>query len=120
MSEPQEKRTAHREPAHLVATIELDSKEIGCGVSRDASGAGFLLLTHVEIALGTEVVLRVYVPREEEPRRIEASVVRCERVPPAEGLVWDYRLAARLAHPAPDLQELVRSLVKRSSSSPPG
>jgi hypothetical protein len=113
MSGPQEKRSAPREPAHLVATIELGGKEIGCGVSRDASGSGFLLLTHIEIALGTEVALRVFVPGEAEPRKIQASVVRSERIPPQEHIVWDYRLALALRDPTPDLQELVRSLAKR-------
>jgi hypothetical protein len=113
MSEPKDRRAAPREPAHLVTTIELNGKETGCGVSRDASGTGFLLLTHLDIPPATPLVLRVFVPREEEPRMIDATVIRSERIPPTEGLVWDYRVAVALGNPSPDLQELIHSLVKK-------
>ncbi|HEY3498715.1 MAG TPA: PilZ domain-containing protein [Polyangiaceae bacterium] len=113
MSELKERRSQPRELAHLVTTIEVDGKETGCGVSRDASGSGFLLLTHLDLQAGSKIVLRVFVPREEEPRRIAASVIRSERIPLPEGLVWDYRVAVALEDPSPDLQELVHGLVRR-------
>lgn len=113
MSELKERRSQPRELAHLVTTIEVDGKETGCGVSRDASGSGFLLMTHLDIPAGTKVVLRVFVPREEQPRTIAASVIRSQRIPPPEGMVWDYRVAVALDNPAPGLQELVHSLVRK-------
>jgi len=113
MSEPKDKREAPREPVHLVTVIELDGEEIGCGVSRDASGAGFLLLTHLNLAPGRELVLQVFVPREEDPRRLQATVVRSERIPSTAGIVWDYRVAVRIHEPPPDLKDIVQSLVKR-------
>jgi hypothetical protein len=113
MSEPKDRRAAPREPAHLVTTIELDGRETGCGVSRDASGAGFLLLTHLDIRPATKLVLRVFVPREEEPRAIGATAIRSERIPPGEGLVWDYRVAVALENPSSELQALIHGLVKK-------
>jgi hypothetical protein len=113
MSEPKDKREAPRKPVHLVTVFELDGKEIGCGVSRDASGTGLLLLTRLNLALGHELVLSVFVPREEDPRRLKATVVRSERIPPTEHSVWDYRIAVRIHEPPPDLKELVQSLVRR-------
>ena len=119
MSEAKDKRVVPREPVHLVAEIELDGGQVGCGVSRDASGAGLLLLTNLNLAQGSEIALRLYVPREADARLLRASVVRCERIPAVEGLVWDYRIAVSLHEPPPDLQLLVQSLTKRASTAPP-
>jgi len=113
MTDLEEKRGERREPVHLVTTIELDGKEIGCGVSRDASGSGFLLFTHADIALGAQVTLCVFVPGEDGQRRLEASVLRSERIPPSEGIVWNYRMAVAFRDPPADLPELLRRLTKR-------
>ena len=112
-SEPEDRRRAPREPAHLVVTIELDGKEIGCGISRDASGSGFLLFTHLDLAPGTEVAFKLFVPREDDPRALHATVLRSERIPPNEGIVWDYRVAVSLRDPPADLQELVQKVTRR-------
>ena len=113
MSESKDKREAPRKPVHLVVTIELDGEEIGCGVSRDASGTGFLLLTRLNLAPGRKLVLQVFVPNEEDPRRLEATVVRCEQIPRGSGIVWDYRIAVKIHEPPTDLGDIVQSLVKR-------
>ena len=107
-----------REPLHLAAVIELDGREIGCGVSRDASGSGLLLFTHVEIAGGASITLQLFVPHEDVPRRVDAKVLRTERIRPDEGIVWDYRMAVTLSNPPPELRELVQSLTKRPPAAP--
>ena len=119
MSEAHEKRTATREPVHLVTEIELNGEQIGCAISRDASGSGFLLLTHLNLAPGSELTLRMYLPHETDARLLKASVVRCERILPGQGVVWDYRIAVALHDPPPDLQDLVQSLTKRASVPAP-
>ena len=116
MPEAKDKRLVPREPVHLVTEIELDGKQIGCAVSRDASGAGLLLLTHLKLAQGREIKLRLYVPTESDARLLSASVVRCERISPVEGLVWDYRVAVAFNDPPADLQQLVHNLTKPSST----
>lgn len=118
MSEVKDQRLAPRELVHLVTEIELAGKQTGCGVSHDASGAGLLLLTHLNLALGTELGLKLYIPGEGEARRLGASVVRCERIPASEGMVWHYRVAVALRDPPADLQQLVHALTKRSSTAP--
>jgi len=120
MPEAKDKRLVPREPVHLVTEIELEGRQIGCGVSRDASGAGLLLLTQLNLAQGSEIALRLYVPPEADPRLLKASVVRCERIPAVEGIVWDYRVAVSFHDPPADLQQLVHSLTKPSSTAPPG
>ena len=119
MPEAKDKRLVPREPVHLVAEIELEGRQIGCGVSRDASGAGLLLLTQLNLAQGSEIALRLYLPPEADPRLLMASVVRCERIPAVEGIVWDYRVAVSFHDPPADLQQLVHSLNKPSSTAPP-
>ncbi|MEI9938360.1 MAG: PilZ domain-containing protein [Pseudomonadota bacterium] len=119
MPEAKDKRLVPREAVHLVTEIELDGQQIGCGVSRDASGAGLLLLTQMNLAKGSEIALRLYVPREADARLLRASVVRCERIPAVESVVWDYRIAVSFHNPPADLQQLVHSLTKRASTAPP-
>lgn len=118
MSEAKDKRVAPREPVHLVAEIEIDGKQVGCGISRDASGTGLLLLTHLNLAQGSQLALRLYVPHEPDPRMLRASVVRSERILASEGVVWDYRIAVALDDPPPELQQLVHSLTKRAPLPP--
>jgi hypothetical protein len=110
MAEINEKRRAKREAAHFVAEIQLDNQRLGCGVSRDASGVGLLLMTDVEPAVGSGLILRLYVPREAQPRVLTATVVRCEKVPIAERGVWHYRVGVKLDQPPEDLQQIAASL----------
>lgn len=121
MPDVKDKRLAPREPVHLVTEIELDGGQTGCGVSRDASGSGLLLLTNLNLPQGSEIGLRLYVPPEANARLLKASVVRCERIPVVEGVVWDYRLAVAFHEPPADLQQIVRSLTgtRHSSTAPP-
>jgi hypothetical protein len=110
MAEINEKRAAKREPVHFVAEIELDGQRLGCGVSRDASGMGLLLMTEAEPEIGSKVMLRLYVPGEGEPRVLQASVVHSEKIPIAERAVWAYRVGVKLVQPPEDLQQIVASL----------
>ncbi len=114
-----ERRSVPREPVHFVAELELDGERVGCGVSRDASGAGLLLLTSVELALGRDLVLYLYIPGEAEPRRLSASVVRCDTIPLSEAAVWAYRVGLKFQEAPPDLQDIVRNMAKRGSKAPP-
>ena len=116
MLEAKDKRLVPRELVNLVTEIELEGQQTGCGVSHDASGAGLLLLTHLHPEQGSELVLRLFVPGEAEGRRLTGSVVRCERIPREEGLVWTYRVAVSFHNPPPDLQQLVQTLPKRPSN----
>ncbi|HEX2672538.1 MAG TPA: PilZ domain-containing protein [Polyangiaceae bacterium] len=118
MPEVKDKRLVPREPVNLVTEIELEGHPTGCGVSHDASGSGLLLLTHLHPAPGSEIALRLYVPGEAEARGLRASVVRCEPIPAAEGVVWTYRVAVSFHDPPADLQQLVQRLTKRASSMP--
>jgi hypothetical protein len=110
--ERDDRRGAPREVAHLVAEIELNGATVGCGVSRDASGAGLLLLTHLNIPPATEIVLRLFMPREPDARRLPATVLRCEPIPPQAQLLWNHRIAISLHDPSPELQQLVSTLSK--------
>jgi hypothetical protein len=111
MTEINEKRATKREPVHFVAEIELDGQRLGCGVSRDASGVGLLLMTEAEPEIGSKVMLRLYVPGEDQPRVLQASVVHSEKIPIAERAVWAYRVGVKLEQPPEDLQQIVASLI---------
>jgi hypothetical protein len=118
MFEPKDKRSAPRLPVHLVAELELNGQQIGCGVSRDVSGSGLLLMTHLNLEPGTEIGLRLYVPREAEARRLKARVIRSEPILQREGIVWDRRIALALDDPPPDLEQILRNLSKHPTNPP--
>lgn len=118
MVDMNDKRVAPREPVHFVAEIELEGERLGCGVSRNASGNGLLLLTAAEPPVGSKLVLRLYVPGEDEPRVLDATVVRSEKISLIEGLVWSYRIGIHLDEPPADLQDVIESIVKRPSGAP--
>ncbi len=117
--ERDDRRSAPRELAHFVAEIEVNGEKVGCGVSWDASGAGLLLKTHLGLEPQTEIVLRLFVPREPEPRRLQATVIRCEALPPSEHPIWNHRVALSLQDPSPELQALVQSLARGAPRSEP-
>lgn len=112
--ERSDRRSSPRELAHFVAEIEENGKTVGCGVSWDASGAGLLLKTHLSIEPNTEIVLKLFVPREQEARRLRATILRCEPLPPQEHPIWNHRVAISLLDPSPELQGIIRSLARRS------
>ena len=111
--ERSDRRSTPRELAHFVAEIEENGKTVGCGVSWDASAAGFSLKTHLRIEPNTEIVLKLFVPREKEARRLRATILRCEPLPPQEHPIWNHRVAISLLDPSPELQGIIRSLAKR-------
>jgi PilZ domain len=112
MTTPSERRLAARKAAHFVAEIEANGIRLGCGVSRDASALGFLLLTRADLAPTTRVVLHLWVPGENAPRALEGSVVRIEAMRPGESMIWSYRIAVSLDRPPVDLERLIEALAK--------
>jgi hypothetical protein len=111
MDGPPNRRGTERRVVHFVAEIEVGGAIVGCGVSRDASARGLLLLTHVDLAPGAQIVLRLLVPGEKSPRLLPASVVRHEKIAPGEA-VWAHKLAVALIDPPTDLEDIVERLTK--------
>ena len=115
MNTPNERRRAVRKSAHFVAEIETAGTRIGCGVSRDASARGLLLLTRAAFASRTEIVIHLQVPGEEAPRALKASVVRWEAIPPGDSALWTHKIGVSLEAPPADLQQVIDRLVKPAS-----
>ncbi len=113
MKTPAERRSTPRKPAHFAAEIEVEGKGLGCGLSRDASGTGFLLLTRLQLTPGSKVVLRLLVPGETVARALSASVVRCEKLPPGESRLWSHKVAVAIDQPPEDLTRIVEMSTKR-------
>lgn len=114
-----EKRSAPRESVHVVAEMDLDGQRLGCGVSRDASGAGLLLLTYVAPDVGSHLVLHLHVPGQTDARLLEATVVRSEAIPLTERGLWSYRVGVKFEQPPADMQDVIESLTKLRSKEPP-
>jgi PilZ domain len=93
-----------------VAEIALEGSYVGCGISRDASTAGLLLLTHVDLAPGSAVLVRLRVPGEDSPRILGASVVRREKLPPGQSPIWTHTVAISFDQPPDDLEQILGDL----------
>jgi hypothetical protein len=104
---PSDRRGGTRKPAHFVAELELDGAPIGCAVSRDASTAGLLLLTQCSLGTGKQILVRLWITAGREPRHIEASVVRCERLPLGQSGIWTHKVAVSLRDQPSDFGELI-------------
>jgi hypothetical protein len=112
MTTPSDRRLAARKTAHFVAEIESNGSRIGCGVSRDASASGLLILSRADLAPGTRVVVRLWVPGEEEPRALDGAVVRRETMRPGESSIWKHRIAVSLDKPPSDLEKMIEEMAK--------
>src|SRR5258706_15099189 len=112
MTTPSDRRLAARKTAHFVAEIESNGSRIGCGVSRDASASGLLILSRADLAPGTRVVVRLWVPGEEEPRALDGAVVRRETMRPGESSIWKHRIAVSLDKPPVDLEKMIDEMPK--------
>jgi hypothetical protein len=110
---PTERRGGTRKPAHFVAEIELDGSPLGCAVTRDASTAGLLLLTQRPLSIGRRIVLRLFITAGQDPRSLEASVVRCEKIPLGQSGIWTHKVAVSLIEQPPDFAELIDLLADR-------
>jgi PilZ domain-containing protein len=115
MSTENERRHAARKSAHFVAEIETAGLRIGCGISRDASARGLLLLARTALASRTEIVIHLRVPGEEAPRALKASVVRWETIPPGDSALWTHKIGVLLEAPPADLEQVIDRLVKPTS-----
>jgi hypothetical protein len=112
MTTSSERRLAARKAAHFVAEIESNGARIGCGVSRDASASGLLILSRADISPGTRVVVRLWVPGEEQPRALDGAVVRRETMRPGESSIWKHRIAVSLDKPPADLERMIDEMAK--------
>ena len=114
MNQRKERRVAPRREAYVVAEIEIDGAVVDCGVSRDASAKGLLLLSRGVIVPGSAITLHLYMPGKDDRRTLSASVVRCEKIPPKERELWSHRIAVSILDPPDDFQSLIEMLSAKS------
>ena len=94
MDTPEMRRKTPRVPA--LAAVELSSKTKAgrCGVTRNASERGLLIVTPSHFVVGEELSLSLHMGGEQG--NVRARVVRVEENGPASPEVWRYRLAVEL------------------------
>jgi hypothetical protein len=86
----------------VVLAVELSSKQKPgrCGVTRNASGKGLLIVTPSRFSVGDELDLAVHVGG--QCGRTSARVVRVEENGKDSAETWRYRLAVQLDGALPD------------------
>lgn len=94
------RRVAERLSA--VLAVELSSKEKAqrCGVTRNASERGLLVVTASRFRVGDEVNVSVMLGTAHG--EVVGRVVRVEENPPTSDEVWRYRLALQLEQSLPE------------------
>lgn len=88
------RRSSPRVPVTLAVELNSKSKQGRCGVTRNASGKGLLIVTPSRFAVGDELDLAVHVGTQSD--RTSARVVRVEENTRDSAEVWRYRLAVEL------------------------
>ena len=85
----------------LDADVELNSAEKRgrCGVTRNASDHGLLIVTASRFKEADRLELAVH--SEGGARRMAARIVRIDENPPRSPELWRYRLAVELEEPLP-------------------
>ena len=103
MSEPDdvksERRLRVRVPAYVAVELSTPAKPGRCGVTRNASGTGLLIVTPSRFREGDEMDVRVHVGGLEA--HATGRVVRVDENPRSSSEVFRYRLAVALAEPLP-------------------
>jgi hypothetical protein len=89
-----------RLPVVLAVELSSKSKPGRCGVTRNASGKGLLIITPSRFAVGDELDLAVHVG--DRSGRASARVVRVEENAKDSCETWRYRLAVELDGALPE------------------
>jgi|GEM_PF-1890978 len=115
-SSPEARRSVPRIPAILAVELSSQAKPGRCGVTRNASGKGLLIVTPSRFSVGDELKLAVHIG--ERTGHVGARVVRVEENGKDSAEVWRYRLAVELDGSLPDaLLEEARTRVPGSAQA---
>lgn len=98
--EPDPRRKAPRMSAVLAVELSSKDKPRRCGVTRNASENGLLIITPSRFSVGDELAVSVLVGPQHG--RIGGRVVRVEENDAASAEVWRYRLAVELEGALPE------------------
>jgi hypothetical protein len=94
------RRTSPRIPAILAVELSSTGKPGRCGVTRNASGTGLLIVTPSRFSVGDQLQLSVHVG--DQTGQVAARVVRVEENGRDSTEVWRYRLAVELDGTLPE------------------
>lgn len=94
-----ERRTDVRTPAYFAVELSSEAKRSRCGVTRNASGQGLLVVTPSRFKPSDELEVAVHV--ETACTRLKGRVVRVDENPASSPELWRYRLAIMLHDPLP-------------------
>jgi hypothetical protein len=97
---PDPRRKVPRLPVVLAVELSSKAKPGRCGVTRNASGKGLLIVTPSRFSVGDELDLSVHSGA--QSGRVAARVVRVEENAVDSAEVWRYRLAVELDGSLPE------------------
>jgi hypothetical protein len=97
------RRKVARVSAFLAVELSSKAKSGRCGVTRNASGKGLLIVTPSRFAVGDQLDLAVHAGK--SSGRVGGRIVRIEENAPDSPEIWRYRLAVELEGSLP--QELI-------------
>jgi hypothetical protein len=102
-----ERREHPRVPVSLAGEIETDAGRASIAITRDLSTSGVLILSRMELAIGSPVTLKVMF--RDTAVVLTAKVVRNETVDPMLSSLWRFKVAA-VIDPSPAFDQLMAEL----------
>lgn len=94
-----ERRSNPRIPAFFAVELSSEAKRGRCGVTRNASGRGLLIVTPSKFNADDRIELALHA--ENKAARLRGRIVRIDENPPRSSEIWRYRLAVELEEPLP-------------------
>src|SRR4051812_12546826 len=95
-----ERRSKPRIPAFFAVELSSDAKQGRCGVTRNASHRGLLIVTPSKFSAEERIDLAVHA--ENTAARLRGRIVRVDENPARSSELWRYRLAVELEEPLPE------------------
>lgn len=102
-----ERREHPRVPASLAGEVETDAGRASIAITRDLSTSGVLILSRMELAIGSPVTFKVMFKN--PAVTLSGKVVRHEPLDPMVTSLWRFKLAI-LIDPSPTFDQLMAEL----------
>ena len=102
-----ERREHPRVPVSLAGEVETDAGRASIAITRDLSTSGVLILSRMELAIGSPVTFKVMFKN--TALTLSGKVVRHEPLDPMVTSLWHYKLGIAI-DPSPTFDQLMAEL----------
>lgn len=114
---PSDRRVDERHFACFPAHVKRPGGSTRMALIRDLSVSGALLLTREKLAVGDPIELLLYLTEDmDQPRRVNASIVRVEARDGPRAEIWHHSTAVHFDEPLVDCQAEIEALAAHQAA----